>query len=371
MLVARKLFSIGMAFVAGSAYAQVPDLLTSFDAGGRAFGAGGSLYGSSADTLSAHYNPAGLGYVSQPIAAVASRSFPDTKTVVTGPLNDLRLESFDFTGDIRLSHVGYAKPLGKGKGGIGISWTVGGAMHDDQFGSNLPGGISQYLDSIRINTSFLNLAWGRASEDQSFSFGLGVVVAMNSVYNRQRIVFTDPNIPTSDARSEDEGFGVGAIAGIILTPRGKSNLTIGASVRTPIEIQDPQDAGTLYSKIPGRAAVSLAVRQDGYRGGSDFMVYGLEIEHFFSTESSERVMQDSHTAGHIGMEYHYSKESFTIPIRVGYSVVPAGGVNFSDRNVFTYGIGYRPTAKNWIIDIAFGNADSGAKDTAFTFGIRF
>ncbi|MCG9895618.1 MAG: hypothetical protein MH204_09105 [Fimbriimonadaceae bacterium] len=65
--------ALGCGFVAatGSAVAQVPDLLSSVDAGSRAIALGGSTTATDITPHAALLNPAGLGYISAPPATVA------------------------------------------------------------------------------------------------------------------------------------------------------------------------------------------------------------------------------------------------------------------------------------------------------------
>jgi hypothetical protein len=371
MKIARKLSIVALAGVSAAGYGQVPDLLTSFDAGGRAFGSAGNTYVTSADTLSATHNPAGLGYLNQSAVGISGRTYPTTRTFLSGPLSNPRLNTIEEEGDIRFSHVGFAKPLGSNRGTIGVAWTVGGWMHDDQFGFNLEGGIETFLDSLRIRTDFINFSWGKASADQTSAFGFGIVVAANSIYNRRFITFSDPNIPPVSARSDETSYGVGVQGGFMFTPRNQPNLTIGIMARTPIEMTDDGGAIALYDRIPGELSIGAAFRQDGYRGGKDYIVYGGQLNAFFGSGSSDRVPRDDHAHGHIGFEYNYHMSSFVIPIRFGYNIVPAGGDNFDDRNSFTYGIGYRPNNKPWSVDLAYGNAKGGVNDMAITLGVRF
>lgn len=371
MKIAWKLFVGSVAASGTCAWAQVPDLLSSFDAGGRAFGSGGAFYITSTDTLSATSNPAGLGFVNDRIGGVATRTYPKTVTTVTGPLNNLRLDSQEEDGDFKLSHLGYAKPMGNNRGSIGIAWSTGGWMNDDRIGQNLPGGIATYLDSVRIKSDFLNISWGRANAEQTMSFGVGLVIGINSVFNRQLITFTDPQTNSISARSNNRSYGFGVQAGVLIIPKNNPNVTFGLTARSPIELVDDTDALSLYDKIPGRIALGVAIRQEGYRGGRDFVIYGGELEHFFGSSSNERVTRKDHTGGRIGFEYNYVKESFTIPIRFGYNINSEGGDGFDNRTSLTYGFGYRPTGKNWSIDFAFGNSSGGAKDTAVSLGIKF
>lgn len=371
MRIARKLIIAALTAVAATSFGQVPDLLNAFDAGGRAMGAGGAFSTTAANPLSANTNPAGLGFISQRTASFAARSFPTTKTRVTGPLENLRLDSNSSGGDLRFSHVGMAMPMSGNRGTLGVSYSVGGWYHDDQRGTNLPGGIQNFLDSVKLRTEFLNISWGKASSDMSSSFGFGIVVANQANYNRRRVQFSDPNIPTQDSRSEDSGYGVGLQAGMMWIPKGQPNLTAALSVRTPIEIDDSEGALGLYNKIPGRVAGGLALRQDGFRNGNDYLIWGAEFQYFFDAEGSDRVPREDVATGHFGAEYNYTLGNAVIPLRVGYSIVPAGGDGFDDRNGFTYGFGYRPNGKNWSIEINYGRPNGGGMDTGISFTYRF
>lgn len=371
MIIARKLIIVAMFGVSGVSMAQVPDMLTAFDAGGKALGAGSAFNNTNVDTLSTTYNPAALGFVNQAQAGASMRNFPTTETRVTGPLNDLRLDSTSFSGDLRLSHFGYAAPMKRLKGSVGIAFTTGGWMNDNRRGVNLPGGISQFLDAVKLRTDFINISYGKANEDMSFAWGVGLVIASQSNFNRQNIVFSDPNIPAVSARDSDSTFGIGVQGGVIITPRNRPNSTLSLSVRSPIQMMDDEGVNNLYTRVPARITGGYALRQDGYRGNRDFVVYGAEVSHYLSTRSNDRVKQDAHTTAHIGIEYNYAMGMAMIPIRIGYSVVPAGGDDLGNRNSFTYGLGYRPQDKNWGIELNFGNPTGGGKDMSIYVNYRF
>lgn len=351
-------------------YAQVPEMINAFEAGGRAMGAGGSLNNTTPDTLSATNNPAALGYVNSKRFAIATRNFPTTRTIVTGPLTNLRLNTTQESGDLGLSHIGYAQPMSGNRGTLGVAWTVGAWMHDDQFGANLPNGISRYLDAIRVKTDFMNISWGKASPDMSRSVGVGLVVAYNNAYNRRRIVFTDPEIPPINARSEDSDIGFGLVAGILVTPSGQSNLTYSLSAQTPITTGS-EGSLSLFNKIPGRVTGGVAVRQEGYRGGKDFAVYGGELRYYFGGENSDRIQRDDVLTGHVGIEYNYHLDRWVFPIRFGYAFVPAGGDDFDNRDSFTYGFGIRPSDKNWGLEVNFGRPNGGGRDTSILLNYKF
>ncbi len=369
-----KIAFLGCAGFPISALAQVPDLVTAFDAGGRALGAGSSLYQTSADSLSAVMNPAGLGYLDRGSFMMTGRNLSTTDTSVTGSLDDLRLDSKSEKGDLSIGHIGVAMPLRSGIGGGGawsLAWTVAGWMHDTQSGVNLANGIATYDDFTRLKTDFVSLGYGRASANGGFSWGFNVIYALQNVKNEQEITFTDPNIPPQIADSDDSGSGVGATFGVMFIPPGKSNVTFGFSARSPIRINKDDDALSLYNKIPGRIAGGIAVAEDGMRGGKDSIVYGAYVEYFYGGDSSPRVDRTSQAAAGIGLEYMYQWGDAVLPIRIGYRSVQKGGDGFDSRSGFTYGFGYRPNNSNWSFELNFGNPQGGGKDLGLGFIYRF
>lgn len=370
MKLARKLAVVAVAALSGASFAQVPDLMTAIDAGGRAMGAGSAFNLSSISTLSATYNPAALGYVTRPEIGAAMRTLPDTKTSVAGALNDLRLSSDTETGSFRASHVGLAFPLkqGSNRGAVGVAWTIGGWFHDIQRGVGLDNGVATFEDFTRARTDFVNLSYGKASGDQSIAWGFGLVVAQQNVRVFQRTTFTDNNIPPVVADTDETSHGVGAQIGFMLTPKGRPDVTIAASARSPIELNG---GSSLYDRIPGRLAAGIAARKDGYRGGRDYAVLGIEVQHFFDGNDSPRLDRENQTTAHFGVEYNYSVGSAIIPLRIGYSLVPRGGTDFDNRNTFNYGFGYRPKNGDWTIELNFGSPNGGGKETGVFLSYRF
>ncbi|MBX3118881.1 MAG: hypothetical protein KF784_07425 [Fimbriimonadaceae bacterium] len=369
MTVARKL-SFGLmagTLVPAAALAQVPDMLNAFDAGGRAMGAGSSMNATGSDTMSILHNPAGLGYIRQPTFGLASRTLPTSKTVVTGSLADKRLDTTADKGDYSLSHLGYATP--QGGGAFGISYQLGGWFNDTERGNNLGGGIATYFDFTRVRTSFITLSYGRASADGQTAWGVGVVGASNAIRNHQLITFNDNQIPPQEAESEGTGTGIGAVAGLMFTPSNQSNLTFGISARTPIKLTGG-DSNSLYSQIPGLISAGVAIRQDSVGRRSDYMILGAQVDYFFEGKGTDRLMRSDFTAIGAGLEYNYGIGGGTIPIRVGFRGVPAGGNGFDDRNTFTYGFGYRPNNQPWSIELNFAKPTGGGTDTSLYFQYR-
>lgn len=370
MTVARKL-TFGVlagSMIPAAAMAQVPDMLSAFDAGGRAMGAGSSLNVTGADTMSILNNPAGLGYVRKPTFGIAGRTLPTTKTNITGSLSDKRYDSESDSGDYTLSHLGYASP--RGNGAWGISYQLGGWFNDTETGSNLSGGIATYYDFTRVRTSFLTLGYGHSSSDGSFSWGIGLVGASNGIRNQQLITFTDNQIPPQEAESEGTAQGFGAVAGVMFTPAKQSNLTFGFSARTPIKLNGGGASRDLYSQLPGQFSAGMAIRQDNIGRRSDYLILGVQLDYFFDGKGSDRLMRDDFAAVGAGLEYNYHMGSATIPLRVGYRAVPSGGTGFDDRNTFTYGIGYRPNNQPWSIEMNFSRPNGGGIDSALYLQYR-
>jgi long-subunit fatty acid transport protein len=345
-------------------------MVDAIDAGGRAMGAGSAFNLSSVSTLSATYNPAALAFVERREIGAAMRTFPTTQSSVSGPLNALRSSSDTETGAFRASHFGLALPL-RNKGALGLAWTVGGWFHDTQTGVGLPNGVATYFDFTRMRTDFYNLSYGVSSNDGQFAWGAGVIMAQTNIRNSQIITFTDINIPPQIASTNATGNGFGAQVGIMLTPKGRRDVTIAASARTPIDIDDEDGELSLYNRIPGRIAVGVATRRDGFRGGRDYLVLGAEGQYFFGGKDSPRIDRENHGTAHFGAEYNYGIGSATIPVRVGYSIVPRGGDGFSDRNTLSFGFGYRPNNGDWSIEVNFGSPTGGGSETGVFFSYRF
>lgn len=368
MKLARKLSFFALAGLSTVAYGQVPDMIDAMDAGGRAMGAGSSMNLTGVSTLSVTYNPAALAFANRREIGFAGRTLPDSNSIVTGSVNDLQSSTTSETGGFRATHLGVVWPMGNGSA-FGAAWTIGGWMHDIQRGINLSNGVATFFDLTRVQTDFFNLSYGHAGGgDQQFAWGVGAILAMQHVKTNQRITFTDPNIPDQVANTDTSANGFGAQIGVMLTPKGNPDLTIAASARTPIKIED---GDPIYDTIPGRIAGGLAIRKSGFRGGRDFLVVGAEAQYFFGGEDSPRVDRENHATAHFGVEYNYSFGNATIPFRIGYSLVPAGGDGFGSRNTFTYGFGYRPHNGDWTIEVNFGNPEGGGNETGIYLSYRF
>src|SRR5438093_249941 len=121
-MIARRLSFVilGAAIMATPTFAQIPDLLNAFDAGGRAMGMGGALYPTSSDTLSSYYNPAGLAYINQTTVGAVFRNLPRSTTNASGDFNNPNLTSTGEAGRRELTHFGAVFPFAKG--GLGLSY---------------------------------------------------------------------------------------------------------------------------------------------------------------------------------------------------------------------------------------------------------
>ena len=370
-----KLALAALGAVPVGAAAQVPDLVSALDAGGRAMGMGGVTYATGADSFSGYYNPAGLGFVTRPTLDLSIRNMPETNTVVTGDIGPggvQRLDSQGESGATGLGHAGIAIPIkghnGSSNGAWALTLTKGGQLRDSRVsGAGLTeGGLSAvgYTQFIKVDTSFINLSYGQSNADGTFNWGLGLVYATNRQVNRRFA-------PSGSTLFDEEANGFGAQVGFLISPKNSSNVSFGASVRTPIKLKGGNGAALIYPKVPGRIMAGLAFRQDGFRGSRDYMVFGVELQHFFGGESSQYVDRDKQTVFGAGLEYNYAMGSARIPVRLGYGAVQGGGVDYGSRNVFTFGFGYHPASANWAIDINWARPQGGGNDMAINFSYKF
>lgn len=373
---ARKLSFVvgGMAALSAGAFAQVPDLLNALDAGGRAMGVGGSLYGTGADTLSGFYNPAGLGYINQGQVGLAYRNLPKSKSKARDEFGDLELDSTGRRGNNAISHIGLAYPLNEGKRGtIGVSYNIGGFIDDSRTNNGVRVGgnnVNFYSESVKAQSDYFTVAYGKANSSQNFSWGAGLQFVRQRIANRVQLVDNGNNV-LLDTDLDETGNGVGFILGAQFIPKNSPNMSFGLSYRSEIDLNGNSDTSSLYDKIPARFLASGAYRQDGLRGGRDFIVYGLQFQHFFAGKSSQVFDRNAQTTAGFGLEYNYQHQSFRIPLRVGYNIVPGGGDDFGSRNGFAFGIGYRPNDSRYGIDFNFVSPEKGGYDLGISLNYRF
>lgn len=335
-------------------------------------GTGGAMYATGSDTNSAFYNPAGLAFMTLPQIGLVYRNLPTSRTSISGDTNDPVYNSLGSKGSSQITHFGYAMPLREGKNGvIGFAYNIGGFLDDKMQGSTTSGSITTNKQLSRMaKADVYSLAFAKAKSDQSFSWGLGVqVVQQHLDYSLNQNDSGGGSITRSDSST---GTGVGVIAGIQYTPKSNPNVSVGASYRSEINLTGNSTTSDLYDKIPARFIGGIAFRQDGFRGGKDFVVYGAQIQHFFSASEGVDFSRKNQTTAGFGLEYNYAfGGSGRIPLRVGYNVVPSGGDSFGSRNAFTFGIGYRPNDAKYTFDLNFANPQHGGYDVSLALNYRF
>ena len=373
-----KLSRITLAALGGTlmpviATAQVPDLVSAYDAGGRAMGMGGATGVTGGDTLSAQSNPAGLGYMNRKQVGLTLRNRPESTSVVTGDLaGTQRFDTKTDAGKLGWGHIGVAVPLrsrgGKHNGTFAVTLTKGGYVQaEKRAGSGLVDGnlsAPSFYETLRNNTDFLTFAYGKANSDYTFNWGVGLIYAMN----HQRVFRSAPS-GTTDLDADAKGFGF--VAGANFVPKGNPNMSFGVSYRSEIKLNGDDSKPLLFDRIPARLSGGVAYRMDGLRGGNDYVVLGADFQHYFRGQQSIFFDRDPQTVFGLGAEYSYSMGSSRIPVRLGYSFVPAAGNGFAKRNALTFGIGYRPNNSDWGIDLNWAKPQGGGTDMALNLFYRF
>ena len=358
---ARKLLAIGLMAFTGSVSAQIPDLMTALDTGGRAMGLGGGTYVTDANTWSINANPAGLGYIRTTTFSMAYRNLPNSVNSVSGDFADPIFDTSLTGGANALTHLGYAAPLGNGT--IGISYTRAGFIHDLRSGTGLADGtltIRNYSELMKAQTDLFTISWGRTLGNGTTNVGFGLVVANQYVKNDLAYDIYDGNTFIDSVLAENTGnsTGIGAVAGIQFSPGGSSNSSIGLSVQTPIELTGSSDIDPYYSRIPGRASVGFAVRTDS-ANSLNYVLYGLQANYFFGGDSTGILSRKDHTTFGGGFEYMMHRWGAQIPIRFGVSIVSGGGSGFSNRNTVNFGLGYRPIGGDYLVDLSLAKPVDG------------
>lgn len=372
---ARKLFTtFSLAGTAAIATAQVPDMVTAFDAGSRALALGSSDHITGADTLSGYYNPAGLGYLNRPQIGLTIRNFPESNSIVTGdliPQGGERLRSEGSSGPNGLGHLGFATPLKSdgSRGTISVALTAAGQLRDNRLAGNglTEGGTPapNYQQLLKNKTDIVSLAYGRALNDGGLSWGVGLLYARNNTVNNSS------GVPSGNTFYNEQSSGFGGIAGLMFVPKSNPNLSFGVSYRSEIKLKSSSGNILLYDTIPARLGGGVALRRDGFRGGRDYLVLSAEVNHYFEGSSSIFFDREAQTVFGTGLEYNFQYGGNRIPIRLGYQFVPAGGNQFGSRNSFTYGIGFRPSNSDWGVDLSFGRPNGGGQDASLSLTYRF
>jgi len=348
-------------------FAQVPDLLNALDAGGRAMGMGGSLYPTGADTLASYYNPAGLGYVGQSTIGLVYRNLPKSTTTASGDFNDPTLSSRGTAGDRELTHFGVVFPFGKG--GLGLSYTVGGYLNDFRQGNVTIGGssVQNYAEQITSKTEFFSLGYGAASKDQTFSWGVGAQFVQESLEDLLTGTVNGSQLSGTPAATTS---GIAGLIGFQFNPKG-SNMSWGFSYRSEVKLSDNGSTSLLMDKIPARLLGGLAYRVDGLRKGKDFLLYGMDVAQYFSANNGGQDFQRSaQTTAGAGIEYNYDLGGARLPIRFGYDYIGEGGTDYGTRNAMTFGIGYRPNNNDYTIDLNLASPQHGGFDLGLSLSYK-
>lgn len=367
---ARKLSTaIAMAAtLCANAHGQIPDLMTTMDAGGRAMGLGGSTYSTDASTFSASFNPAGLGFLLRPVFGVSFRNLPGSKNEISGDFNDPTFSTEHAVGGFGLGHAGYAMPMGRGV--LGFSYTLSGFIRDERSGDGLTDGaltVRNYTETILAKTDLFTVAYGFGAADGSSNYGFGIVVANQFVRNRQDYeLFNGPNpAGTVSANNSGNGTGIGIVAGLLVTPSSSSNTSFGISARTPIGLSRNSQTSQYYDRIPGRLSLGFASRTDGQPG--TYVLYGLQASWFFGGDGNKILARNNYASFGAGVEYGLRRWGGRVPVRIGYVSIPSGGTGFIDRDALTFGVGYRPDDSDYSLDLSLAKPIDGSKfDMSFS-----
>ncbi|MGI8923144.1 MAG: hypothetical protein ACR2HJ_03730 [Fimbriimonadales bacterium] len=375
---ARKRFAAGSVFacLAGAAFADIPDMLSSFEMGGRGLGMGGAIYSNSSDPSASYWNPAGLGHITASQVEVNFRNRPSNNTTLTGNFNNPDEDTQGTFGRNQFSFLGVAVPFRSGT--LGLSYALGGYARELRQGTGL---IVDPIENITadvftrdaVSDEFITLAYGM-KRGSSMTIGAGVVYARESIMNQTQInLFQngDP-IPGPDPTDDNEtADGFGAIVGVQFQPGSNPNTSVGVSFRTPIKLSGFDVFDSYSDTIPARLQGGIIFRKDGLRGGRDYLIGGIDAAYYFAANGGLALERQGHVSGGIGFEYNLSQSYGFIPLRLGVRATQSGGDNFTQRNAVTFGLGYRPTNGRWWLDLGGSSGGGSSPDFAVSIGSTF
>jgi hypothetical protein len=386
-----QLSRIGLAvsgsLLAACAHAQIADLLNTFDAGSKSFGAGSALTATDAEILSTFNNPAALGYMNHRELGISYRNLPTSKSSVSD-VNGSRSSTGWSYGGTTVPSIGYVMPISlkSNKGSVGFSYNIGGYLSDSgSAAGTLPYGTTStleaanYSDKLYSRTEYYTAGWGKTNQTQNFSYGFAVTLARESLqYQQKYSVFDTSGGSPVLVSNQDTGLisgtstGVGVIAGLEYVPEKQSNLSLGASLRSPIKLSGGNGTTNYFSTLPGRLLLGGGYRLGGLKNRSDdYTVIGAQFEQYYGGAASGSFSFDNQSVGDFGIEYGYSGDGYIIPVRVGARFSSSAGGNFDARNELTYGIGYRDKSNRYSIDLNVGNPKGAAREFAITASYRF
>jgi hypothetical protein len=349
---ASKSLAVGITLSATVAcYGQIPDLMTSLDPGSRSAGAAGAFQAVEADSLSPFFNPAGLGYIRARTFGVSFGSVPRSRSTLMGFFNSPQRDTRGESGAQLLTHVGYTMPFGRGT--LGVSYDVAGYLDDVATGplAGLPdvgGGfdVRAYTERRYSRTDTLSVAYGASNAAENLTYGAGVVFAQNSA--RYSETGVDPTGTWQPVSRSSNGSGVGLIAGVQHNLAANPNVSLGASVRTPIAM------GGLVSRLPGRVLVGGAYRMGGLRANeNDFALIGVQLQNYFGGARDAKFDRTSQSGISVGAEYHLNVGNGDVPLRIGFLNLSGGGNDFSSRNAISYGLGFRSGDRQYSLDFSW------------------
>lgn len=369
----KKQLSLSLIALSGVASAQIPDLLNTLDAGSRSMGAGGAFGVTSADTFSILNNPAGIGFMGSKSFGIAYRNMPKSLTSLSGNIANPVQSTDALRGGNQISHIGFAAPFKSGV--LGISYQIGGYIDDFRSGTNVTiGGFNNatYQEQMRAKTDFYTISFGKTNGEGNRSTGFGLAIANLNLFNRQE-GFVPGNPPTTliSSNNSSSTWGVGLVAGMQYVPMSRPNVTVGASIRTPIKLSGNNFASSLYSTIPGQVSIGMATRTDNFRGKEDFLITGIQASYTFGGSGSGFFDRTNQFLVGFGGEWNIVRDDFIIPIRAGYTITQGGGGNFGDRNALTFGFGFRPAGSGWNLDLNYAFPRGGSSDFALALSYRF
>jgi hypothetical protein len=347
--------------IATVAVADVPDLFSALEMGGRALGMGGGIYSNSSDVSSTYWNPAGLGAIRSSFAEVNFRNKPNANSSLSGRYDDPERSSTMTFGGSSITFAGFVLPLAGGT--LGFSYATGGYTRDFGTGNNLtnpdnPGQTITKNELLRAQTDFFTIAFGK--NNGRVNFGGGLIFAQQSISNR--ILSTDQNNTVlEDVDVSGRGWGIGGIIGVQFTPQDAGNVQFGLSFRSEIKLNGLDDVNSYASAIPARIQGGVAWRVDNLRGGRDYLIGGVDGMYFLPANSGKILKREGQISGGIGFEYNWGQSFGYVPVRIGFRITDKGGDNFGTRDVLTFGVGYRPTKEDFTIDLGFAAASGQSR----------
>ncbi len=339
-------------------------------AGARAGGLGGAFIGVADDATAVVWNPSGLAYLERPEASIVTKFLHDSYKV---DITD-RYSSDESQSHFVLNFLSGAYPFELAGRKVVAALAFQKQLdffsyNDSEFTKQeISGGANTLTPGIGVQITPL------------ISAGLSTNIWMGKAKQE----YTDKNFPEYSYDTESSFSGFNFVLGAMADLSNLQNslpLKIGASVRTPFELDKEEDGNNATIEIPFMFGIGAS-----YRLG-EFLTFALDLEtraygnskikpegaQDFNVSPSEKNLNQLRA----GAEYLLVTDFAVLPLRIGIQTVPTVYANYDNSNQpedqvkgFGFAIGSGLIMERYALDITYTHSGFEQKNDAASLTVN-